>query len=187
MPRRSLSSLMPAVSLPAVSLPTVSLPAASLPAASLLAGLLLAPGTADAKDLRSRLAIGANAHLGSVPALSVRYGLPTGNPAVNVQLEALAGFWTVTDSPANATAGGRLLYGVVAEDNMNLFLGAGAGVNVVAGDAAFRLQPVMGADFFLFGLENLGFTAEWGINVDLGSSTAAGTSASLGGGVHYWF
>lgn len=152
-----------------------------------LAALLLAPAPALAKDLGNRFALGANAHLGSVPALSVRYGLPTGNPAVNIQVEAAAGFWTVSNAKADAVAAGRVLYGVVAEDNMNLFLGAGAGANVTAGVANFRVQPVMGADFFFFGLENLGFTAEWGVNIDVGGSTTAGTSASLGGGVHYWF
>ena len=152
-----------------------------------LAGLLLTASPAQAKDLGNRFALGANMHLGSVPALSVRYGLPTGNPAVNIQVEAAAGFWTVSNSKADAVAAGRVLYGVVAEDNMNLFLGAGAGANVTAGVANFRVQPVMGADFFFFGLENLGFTAEWGVNVDVGGSTTAGTSASLGGGVHYWF
>jgi hypothetical protein len=161
---------------------------ARLPAVLLLAaGLLSVPRSASAKDLRSRFALGANAHLGSVPALSARYGLPTGNPAMNVQLEALVGFAAVSGTNSDAIAGGRLLYGVVAEDNMNLFLGAGAGVNVVGGTAALRVQPIMGADFFLFGLENLGFTAEWGVNIDLGDPSAVATSGALGGGVHYWF
>lgn len=153
----------------------------------LLAALLLAPHTASAKDLRGRAALGANMQLGSTPALSLRYGLPTGNPAINIQVEALAGFWKTANTAASATLGGRLLYGVVAEDNMNLFVGAGAGINSVGGLTAVRVQPVMGADFFFFGLENLGFTTEWGLNIDLGSSSAIGTSASIGAGVHYWF
>ena len=162
----------------------------SLSSLLLLAPLAM-PGVAQAKDLRNRVAVGANAHLGSIPALSVRYGLPTPDPAINVQLEVSAGFSAYGDLGSQAVAGGRLLYGVVAEDNMNLFLGAGAGVlsQTASGatDTAVRVQPVMGADFFLFGLENLGFTAEWGLNIDLGSSSGAATSAALGGGVHYWF
>ena len=157
----------------------------------LLLAPLVAPGAAQAKDLRNRLAAGANLHLGSIPALSLRYGLPTPDPAINVQIEALAGFWAYGDAGTQAVAGGRALYGVVAEDNMNLFLGAGAGVvsQTASGttDSVVRVQPVMGADFFFFGLENLGFTTEWGINIDLGSSSGAATSAALGGGVHYWF
>ncbi len=153
----------------------------------LLPALLLLCTPAQAKDLGNRLAIGANAHLGSVPALSVRYGLPTGKPALNIQVEALAGVRATGGTPADALAGGRVLYGVVAEDNMNLFLGAGAGLNVAAGEPAFRVQPVMGADFFMFGLENLGFTAEWGLNLDLGTPSTFATSASIGGGAHYWF
>lgn len=151
------------------------------------AALLLAAPSAQAKDLRERVGVGANAHLGSVPALSVRYGLPTGNPAVNIQAEAVAGFWAQSGQAARVTAGGRVLYGVVAEDNMNLFLGAGAAADTVGNQVNARLQPVMGADFFLFGLENLGFTAEWGVNIDLGATSGASTTATLGGGVHYWF
>ncbi|NOY25076.1 MAG: hypothetical protein GXP62_04300, partial [Oligoflexia bacterium] len=78
----------------------------------LLAGLLITPRTANAKDLRGRAALGANLQMGSTPALSLRYGLPTGNPAVNIQVEALAGFWKTADTAASATFGGRLLYGV---------------------------------------------------------------------------
>ena len=44
----------------------------------------------------------------------------------------------------------------------------------------------MGADFFLFGLDNLGFTVEWGLNLDTGG-TGLGTAAAVGAGVHYWF
>lgn len=153
----------------------------------LLSALLLLSTTAQAKDLGNRLAVGANAHLGSVPALSVRYGLPTGKEELNIQVEVLAGVRATAGTSTDALAGGRVLYGMVAEDNMNLFVGAGAGLHVQADEPVFRLQPVMGADFFLFGLENLGFTAEWGLNVDLGDPSTVATSASIGGGVHYWF
>jgi hypothetical protein len=50
-----------------------------------------------------------------------------------------------------------------------------------------RIQPAMGADFFLFGLENLGFTVEWGLNLDLTGQSGIATTAAVGAGVHYWF
>ena len=34
----------------------------------------------------------------------------------------------------------------------------------------------MGADFFLFGLDNLGFTVEWGLNLDTGGSPGLETA-----------
>ncbi|MCB9777497.1 MAG: hypothetical protein H6742_02940 [Alphaproteobacteria bacterium] len=153
----------------------------------LLTAGLLASSPAQAKDLRQRLGVGANAHLGSVPALSIRYGLPTGNPAVNIQVEAAAGFWIQDSMPSQVTAGGRVLYGVVAEDNMNLFLGAGAAADTVGTQVNARVQPVMGADFFFFGLENLGFTAEWGLDIDVGANSGFATTGTIGAGVHYWF
>lgn len=149
--------------------------------------LLLLASPVQAKERENHVGVGANLHMGSVPALSIRYRLPTGNPVLNIQAEALAGVMAQGDTPVDALAGGRVLYGVVAEDNMHVFLGAGAGLNVQAGEAGFRLQPVMGADFFFFGLENLGFTAEWGLNVDLGAPARFSTAATIGGGVHYWF
>jgi len=80
---------------------------------------------------------------------------------------------------------GRLLYGLVAEDNMNLFFGAGAGAFSADSLVTTRVQPVLGADFFPFGLENLGFTTECGVNIDIGDEAGAG--ATVGAGLHYWF
>jgi hypothetical protein len=45
----------------------------------------------------------------------------------------------------------------------------------------------MGADFFLFGLENLGFTIEWGLNIDVGPTSGVSTTAAAAAGAHYWF
>ncbi|RME26162.1 MAG: hypothetical protein D6798_07200 [Deltaproteobacteria bacterium] len=166
-----------------------SLPSRVLPIAALGIAVLL-PSPARAKDLRKRFAAGANLQLGELPALSVRYGLPTANPAVNVQVELLAGFRSTAD-PAPGEAGsrilamGRVLYGMVAEDNMNLFVGAGAGARSADSTVTTRIEPVLGADFFPFGLENLGFTAECGVFIDIGDQAGAG--ATVGAGLHYWF
>ncbi len=171
---------------------SATLPGVNMLLRALLLLSLSAPlaSAAQAKDLRKRVAVGTNLQLGQVPALSVRYGLPTGNAAVNVQLEVLAGFWSVDSAdpsvPTNrATAAGRVLYGIVAEDNMNLFIGAGAGAFSVDDAVTTRIQPVMGADVFLFGLENIGFTGEWGMNIDLGDEP--GVAITAGAGLHYWF
>jgi hypothetical protein len=148
--------------------------------------LLLAP--AHAKDLRSHLGLGFNQQFGTVSAISARYGLPAGKPTTNVQIEADVGFDLSAVTDPKFFAGGRLLYAVVAEDNMNLYLGAGAGYAVDGPAGVVRLQPAVGAQFFFFGLENLGFSVEWGVNVDLGASWAVktvGTAPSVG--VHYYF
>ena len=51
-----------------------------------------------------------------------------------------------------------------------------------------RLQPVIGAEFFLYGLENLAFLVEWGLTIDLGSENRVyTTSTAPSAGVHYYF
>ena len=85
--------------------------------------------------------------------------------------------------------GARGLYGVVAEDNLSLLVGAGLGYARSGGSAAFRVEPLMSAEFFLFGLENLGLTLQWGLQLDLGGSGTAFRSIGSGAaiGAHYWF
>lgn len=154
----------------------------------MLLALLLVSAPADAKDLRSRFGIGFHQQFGSVTALSARYGLPTGKPTSNVQIEVDVGADLAALTEPRFFAGGRLLYSVVAEDNMNLYLGAGGGYVVDGPDGVVRLQPVAGAEFFFFGLENLGFSVEWGVNVDLGAAWAVKTVGSAPAvGVHYYF
>ena len=154
----------------------------------MLLALLLVSAPADAKDLRSRVGIGFHEQFGSVTALSVRAGLPTGKPTSIIQFEADVGADLSAVTEPKFFAGGRLLFTVVAEDNMNLYLGAGGGYIVDGPDGVVRLQPVAGAEFFFFGLENLGFSVEWGVNVDLGAAWAVKTvGSSPAVAAHYYF
>ena len=139
-------------------------------------------GSAQAKDLSGRVGVGFNHNFGDRSTISIRYALPLGDPAVQVQVE---GFGGLAINNANAgwfIAGGRALGAVVVEDNLNLYLAAGAGymTDGTQNTSALRLQPAMGVEFFLFGLENLGFMTEWGVNVDLGSVTGLCTAANAG-------
>jgi len=153
----------------------------------LFAALTLA-SPVQAKDLRGRTGVGFNQQFGHVSALSARYGLPTSSPVVNVHLEGNFGLDTGAQKEGgNVFYGARVLYGVLAEDNMNLFVAGGVG-GLTTGDAnTVRMQPGMGADFFLFGLDNLGFTLEWGLNLDVGQQSAVATTAAMAAGAHYWF
>ena len=84
---------------------------------------------AHAKDLRGRSGVGFNQQFGHVSALSVRYGLPTPSPVINVQVEGAFGLDTAAGKDGgNVFAGARVLYGFLAEDNMNLFAGGGLGI-----------------------------------------------------------
>ena len=149
--------------------------------------LLLSSAPASAKDLRQRVAIGVDTQLGGMPTLSARFGLPMPSPAINVQVEGDLGMDITAQQADRFFGGGRVLYGIVAEDNLNLYGTAGAGVLTGSNVTTVRLQPGMAVDFFAFGLENLGFTASWGLNLDLGDASGVSTTGSVGAGVHYWF
>jgi len=155
------------------------------PAALTTLILLLSARTADAKDLGNRIGVGFQSQLGAVPALSARYGLPTANPAVNVQVEA--DFGIATGDATQLFVGGRGLYGLVVEDNMNLYGYVGAGWNDAGDGGAFRLQPGLEIQAFLFGLENLGLTGSFGVNLDLGEQSGVSTTGAVAAGLHYWF
>jgi len=160
---------------------------------ALLALALLLPASADARDLRESVGLGYSNQFSSVSALSARYHLPTRSSTVRISVEATAGFSLMMPSSAQTTyngwfTGARVLYGLVAEDNMTLYAAAGAGFTSSAGDQAMRLQPALGAEFFLYGLENLGFSTEWGLNLDLAKTTRVDTiSGGPAVAVHYYF
>ena len=149
---------------------------------------LLMVNEAEAKDLRSRIGVGYANQLPHIDALSVKLGVPTAGPAVNVQVQGLLGLSLLDDTDDAMFAGGRVLYGVVAEDNMNLYAIGGAGYFQNGARAGLRLQPAVGAEFFPFGLENLGFSLEWGLTFDFaGGRDLYTTGSGAGLGVHYWF
>lgn len=156
---------------------------------SLIALLLLtASMPAQAKDLRKRFGLGFNTEIGQVTALSARYGLPTPDPVINVQIELDFGMDPQANAPDKLYGGGRLLYALVSEDNLNLYAAAGAGALSDGTNTSLRIQPALSVDFFLFGLENLGFNTTWGVNLDIGGgTTGVATTVSVGAGAHYFF
>ncbi|MFT5587830.1 MAG: opacity protein-like surface antigen [Cognaticolwellia sp.] len=150
---------------------------------------LLSSPDAYAKDLRGHFAIGFENQLSGMPALSAKYAFPTSQSQLNAQLQVVAG-WSVDSAADNRSFfGARGLYGVVAEDNLSLLVGAGVGYVQNGEDAALRIEPLMSAEFFLFGLENLGLTLQWGLQLDLSSESTALRSMGSGAaiGAHYWF
>ncbi len=156
---------------------------------SLTAGMLLTMSTsAFAKDLGGRFGVGFNSSLGQGSALSARYAVPTGDSPVNVVIEGIGGFTSIDGASTEITAGGRLLVSTVVEDNMNLYVGGGAGYVFGPEGETVRLQPLAAIDFFFFGLDNLGFTTAFGLNIDVGGDYGGvGTTSTAQAGVTYWF
>ena len=157
----------------------------------LLTATIASPSVSEARDLRGRLGIGFNNNFSSLTSISVKYGIPTNKETVNLQVQALVGFAFLKDQDDRFFAGGRVLIPILAEDNLNLYAGVGGGyVRFHDSKQAARIGAVVGVEFFLFGLENLGLSAEFGLNLDLGNQvldvqTTGGTAAAVG--VHYYF
>jgi uncharacterized protein YgiM (DUF1202 family) len=151
--------------------------------------LLLLSGPAHAKDLRRRVGVGTVGSLSDVPALSVKVGVPAPEPQINFQVQAMFGTAILHDAADRWFVGVRGLYSVVAEDNMNVYAGAGVAYRSVGTLHAARISPVLGAEFFLFGLENLGLSVDWGLHLDLSSQGVDLTSFGGGGSfaAHYYF
>jgi len=152
---------------------------------------LLFAAPAEAKDLRKRFGLGFTTQFSPVSSLSAKITLPAPNPTINIQIQALVGFAILAKQNNTFFAGGRFLYTFIAEDNLNVYGGIGVGwVRWDAIEQAVRIQPVVGVEFFFFGLENLGISAEGGVTVDAGTAGVDVMTSSgnfLGAGVHYYF
>jgi hypothetical protein len=149
---------------------------------------LFLPAMAQAKDLSGRVAFGVDQTMGRSPALSIRYGVPTGNPLRQIQIEGdFSVDLTRHQAPAELFIGGRVMYAVAVEDELNFYLSAGMGGLNTPDGFTFRLQPGCMVDAFPFGLENLGITGGFGLDLDLGETTGIATNGAVMGGFHYWF
>jgi len=152
---------------------------------------MLLPASAQGRDLRKKVGIGFNNNFSSLTSISVKVGLPTNLETVNIQIQGLAGFALAADQDNRFFAGGRVLLPILAEDNLNVYGGVGGGYARFNDQvSAARIQAVLGVEFFFFGLERLGLSAEFGLNLDVGPgfvdfATTSGTAASVG--VHYYF
>ena len=141
--------------------------------------LLVIFGSASAfgKDLSHRLGVGYSDQFGisssggtrgSLPSLAMRY-----YPSSDLILGAAIGVDTEKDASKFGFAA-KVARVVFHEDNLNFYLGASAGLisqettNSAGGtdnDSGFDLAGFAGAEFFMPGLESLGFSFEAGVGV----------------------
>ena len=149
----------------------------------------IAPTQAEAKDLSNRLGVGYKNQFGSdVPAVAMQY-----YPGADLGVSATLG----VDTQKNSSRFGFLakLHRIIfQEDNLNFYMGAGAGILSTetsgVSDSGFELMGFGGAEFFLAGLENLGFSFEAGTAV---TSLASGVrfrtfgDSPLRAGITFYF
>lgn len=140
------------------------------------------------KDLSHRLGVGyRNAFSFDLPSLAAHY-----YPNTEYGLVTALGIDTKTnDSKFAFTGGVRKI--VFKEDNMNFFFSGLLSLlntdNGVDKKSGFELGATVGAEFFLAGLDSLGFNMETGVavtNIDKVRFRTIGTSF-LGAGIVFYF
>ena len=133
-----------------------------------ICAVLLASSAAPAfaKDLTNRLGVGyKNQSAIDLPGVAVQY-----YPSADLGFSATLGVDTQTNS-SKFGFNARVYKIIFAEDNLNFYMGAGAGLvsqqlaPSTTTDSGFELAGFGGAEFFLTGLENLGFSFEAGAGI----------------------
>ena len=117
-----------------------------------------------AKELTSRLGVGySNEFSIDLPSIAAQY-----YPNPDVGLSVALGVDTGEDD-SNFGLLFKLYRIIFPEDHMNFYMGAGAGLlsTKVAGenDSGFELSGFVGGEFFIPGLDSLGFSFEAGIGI----------------------
>lgn len=133
----------------------------------MLCGLLAIGATASssssalARDMQGRLGIGYNSQFVNsvvdtrVPGVSVKYGLTR-----DLAVEAIAG--TKTATPTNTVTGVKLYKNVFYETNLNFYLSLGGAIVSASRASGAEFMGTLGAEFFIPGLESVGFSFETG-------------------------
>lgn len=133
--------------------------------AILLLLLSFVASSVSAKDLSQRLGVGYSNQWGisqDMPGIAVRYF-----PNQQYGVQAALGVDTQKDSNRFGLSG-KFLKIVFREDNMNFFVAANAGVvsqQQVSTSTGFDAAGTFGGEFFLPGLESLGFNFEAGVGI----------------------
>ncbi len=133
-----------------------------------------------AKDMTSRLGVGyaSNFSISSMPSVAVKY-YATQDLAVSLALGIDTNTTNSTGGQSNFGFGARLYKTIFPEDNLNFYMGAGAGLISMAPssgsagttNSGFELAGFCGAEFFIPGMDSIGFNFTAGIGI---TSTSAG-------------
>lgn len=143
-----------------------------------------------ARQLEGRTGLGLTIHdLDNTPTLSYRHHLTQYQSFV-----LLAGFNTASDKKT-LILGGKFLHNVHIEENINVHLGVGGYlINGLVGggpntSTGIELAGILGGEFFLSGLPNLGFTFETGVAMRTIDKVQFATIGNgfLGLAIHYYF
>ena len=159
-----------------------------------LTSMTLFSRPSEARDLQGRLGLGYNSEFANstafsrVPGVSVKYGLTR-----DIAFEGIVGL--ATTSPSNSVTAVKFFKNLFYETNLNFYFMMGGGIlssTTPAGAAASGAQFLggFGTEFFIPGIESLGFAVETGASFDnLSGSFALRTLgvSFLDAGIHFYF
>lgn len=156
---------------------------ASLPAC-------VVPAGAWARDLQGRLGVGFNSQFANsavdspAPGVSIKYALSR-----DLAAELVAGMRT--SSPINSVTGLKLFKNLFMETSINFYASLGGALVSARGTTGAEFLGTMGAEFFIPGLESLGFSFETGgslHNLTNGSFSFRTVGVSfVDAGMHFYF
>jgi len=118
-----------------------------------------------ARELQGRMGVGLNSEFSNmsasngVPAVSIKYGLTR-----DIATELAVAISTAT--PSNSLTGLKLFKNIFFETNLNFYAMVGAGI--LSGDnrSGAEFLGGFGAEFFIPGIESLGFSMETGASAN---------------------
>ena len=144
---------------------------------------------AEAREMQGRLGLGYNSQFANtsaterVPGVSLKYGLSR-----DLAVEGVFGLSTAT--PTNSVLGGKLFKNIFYETNLNFYGMLGFATLAAQSKAGIQFLGGFGAEFFIPGLESVGFAMETGASMDsLSGSFAIRTLgvSFLDAGIHFYF
>jgi hypothetical protein len=145
--------------------------------------------SASARDLQGRLGLGYNdefansSQTNGVPGISLKYGLSR-----DLDFEVIFGISTA--SPTNSVAAVKFFRNLFYETNLNFYYFAGGGEVGANEKTGLEILSGFGAEFFIPGLESLGFSMDVGGDLDnLSGSFALKTIgvSFINAGIHFYF
>ncbi len=135
---------------------------------------LIVSTLAQAKDMTSRLGVGYSDSFSaaSLPSLAVKY-YPSQDFSVSAALGIDTNSTNSTNGSSNFGFGAKVYKTIFPEDNMNFYMGAGVGlvsISPTSGgtgstSSGFELNGFCGVEFFIPGLDSIGFNFQAGVGV----------------------
>jgi hypothetical protein len=148
------------------------------------------PAQSWAKDMHGKLGLGYNAEFenaeqtGGVPGVSLKYGVTR-----DIAAELIVG--VATTSPSNSVVGIKFFKNLFYETNLNFYFMLGGGILSANGRSGAEFLGGFGTEFFIPGIESLGFSVETGglfENISSGSFVLKTLGVSfLTAGIHFYF